>query len=59
MAIQKHPYELSVWKEELTGEGTKKEEKVMIIGAHDMNYDGRATAIKLVRKINGTNTLTF
>lgn len=59
MAIIKYPYELSVWKEELTGEGTKKEEKVMIIGAHDMNYDGRATAIKLVRKINGTNTLTF
>ena len=59
MAIQKRPYELSVWSEELFEEGQKKETKMLIIGAHDMTYDGRAIGIKLVRKVNGTNTLTF
>jgi hypothetical protein len=59
MAIQKRPYELSVWSEELFEEGQKKETKMLIIGAHHMTYDGRAMGIKLVRKVNGTNTLTF
>lgn len=59
MAIQKHPYELSIWGEELIGEGQKREWKILIIGAHDMNYEGKATSIKLVRKINGTNELSF
>jgi hypothetical protein len=59
MAVQKRPYELSVWSEELFEEGQKKETKMLIIGAHDMTYDGRAMGIKLVRKVNGTNTLTF
>lgn len=59
MAIIKYPYELSIWDEKLTGIGQKTEEKVMIIGANDMTYEGKATGIKLVRKINGTNQLTF
>lgn len=59
MAIQKRPYELSVWSEELLEEGQKDEKKVFIIGADTMTYDGRATGIKLIRKVNGTNTLTF
>lgn len=59
MAILKKPYELSVWKEELEGVGKKAEHRVYIIGAHDMTHLGRATAIKLKTKINGTHELTF
>jgi hypothetical protein len=54
MAIQKKEYELSIWKEELGNSGNKIETKLYIIGAHDMSYPGRATALKLVKKINGT-----
>ena len=59
MAIQKNEYELSVWKEELSDGGQKTETKMFVIGAHDMSYLGRATSVKLTRKINGTNTLSF
>lgn len=59
MAVQKRPYELSVWSEELFEEGQKIERKILIIGADTMTYDGRAMGIKLMRKVNGTNTLTF
>ena len=59
MAILKKEYELSVWKETLGENGQKIETKQMIIGAHDMEYLGRATNIKLQRKINGTNALSF
>lgn len=59
MAIKKHPYELSVWREKLNGSNSKIEEKGVIIGAHDMTYLGKATNLTLTRKINGTNTLTF
>lgn len=59
MAIQKRPYELSVWVEKLNGNNSKIEEKGVIIGAHDMSYPGRATNIVLKREIKGTNTLTF
>lgn len=59
MAILRKEYELSVWDETLGEKGQKKEIKRAIIGAHDMDYLGRATSLKLSRKINGTNTLTF
>ena len=59
MAIQKRPYELSVWIEKLNGNNSKIEEKGVIIGAHDMSYPGRATDIVLRREVKGTNTLTF
>lgn len=59
MAILKKEYELSVWDETLGEKGQKEEIKRAIIGAHDMGYPGRATSLKLSRKINGTNTLTF
>lgn len=59
MAIQKRPYELSVWVERLNGSNSKIEEKGVIIGAHDMSYPGKATNIVLKREIKGTNTLTF
>lgn len=59
MAILKKEYELSVWDETLGEKGQKEEIKRAIIGAHDMDYLGRATSLKLSRKINGTNTLTF
>lgn len=59
MAILKKEYELSVWDETLGEKGQKEEIKRAIIGAHDMEYLGRATSLKLYRKINGTSTLTF
>ena len=59
MAIQKRPYELSVWVEKLDGNNSKIEEKGVIIGAHDMSYPGKATKITLKREVKGTNTLTF
>lgn len=59
MVILKKEYELSVWDETLGEKGQKEEIKRAIIGAHDMDYPGRATSLKLSRKINGTNTLTF
>lgn len=59
MAILRKEYELSVWDETLGEKGQKEEIKRAIIGAHDMEYLGRATSLKLSRKINGTNTLTF
>lgn len=58
MAIQKREYELSIWNEKLI-DGIKQETKGIIIGAHDMSYLGRATAIKLTKYIKGTNSLTF
>lgn len=59
MSIQKKEYELSIWKEELRDNGNKIETKLYIIGAHDMSYPGRATALNLTKKINGTQVLTF
>lgn len=59
MAVIKKPYELSIWSEALKGEGQKEESRKFIIGAHDMTYLGRASAIKLKTKINGTHELTF
>lgn len=59
MGMIKYPYELSVWKEELNGTNKKIESKGVIIGAHDMNYLGKATSINLTRKLNGTNVLVF
>lgn len=59
MAILKKEYELSVWDEMLGEKGQKQEIKRAVIGAHDMDYLGRATALKLSRKLNGTNILTF
>ena len=59
MGMIKYPYELSVWKEELNGTNKKIESKGVIIGAHDMNYLGKATSITLTRKLNGTNVLVF
>lgn len=59
MAIQKREYELSIWTETLNTDGTKSEQKIGVIGAHDMTYDGRATLIKLQTKSNGTHNLTF
>lgn len=59
MAIIKNQYELSVWNEILLENGTKQETKSIIIGAHDMDYLGRAIDLKFTTKINGTHSLTF
>lgn len=60
MALIKREYELSVWKESLADGGQKKvEQKMAIIGAHDMGFQGKATKIKFTTKINGTHTLVF
>lgn len=59
MAIQKRPYELSVWVEKLNGSGSKAEEKGIIIGAHDMDYPGKATGITITRELKGSKSLSF
>lgn len=59
MAILKKDYELSAWDETLGENGQKIEKKMVIIGAHDMEYLGRATKIKLKKELKGTQTLSF
>ena len=59
MAIQKRPYELSVWVEKLNGSGSKAEEKGIIIGAHDMDYPGKATGVTITRELKGSKSLSF
>ena len=59
MSILKKDYELSVWHETLGENGQKEEKKQIIIGAHDMEYLGRATKLNLKKELEGTNTLTF
>lgn len=58
MAVRKKEYEISVWTEELI-DGKKVEHKGAIIGAHNMDYLGRATKSVLKRNTKGTSTLTF
>lgn len=59
MAIQKRPYELSVWVEKLNGSGSKAEEKGIIIGANDMDYPGKATGVTITRELKGSKSLSF
>ena len=59
MAILKKDYELSVWDEVLGEKGQKEEIKRIIIGAHNMDFLGRATNLKLTEELKGTHTLTF
>lgn len=54
------PYELSIWDDVVeTGHNYYSEKKIAVIGADNMDSAIRATDIKLVRNINGSNTLTF
>ena len=59
MAIQKHKYELSIWKEGLNINGKVESNKQQIIGADDMTHLGRATSVLFKKLLNGTHTLTF
>ena len=59
MALIKKPYELSTWVEVLNSNGIKEEEKGVIIGAHDMNWQGAARHIVFVTRMNGTHELSF
>lgn len=59
MAIQKRPYELSVWVEKLNGSGSKTEEKGIIIGANDIDYPGKATGVTITRELKGSKSLSF
>ena len=53
-------YEISLWEDIYNEEqGYFDEQKLCIIGANDWEHPGRAIDPKLVRNINGTNTLTF
>lgn len=54
------PYELSIWDDVVeTGNSYYSEKKIAVIGADTMDSAIRATDLKLVRNINGSNTLTF
>ena len=58
MSVLNKPYELSVWEDVLVN-GVFTEQKLCIIGAHDMVSQSRALQPKLTPNINGTNTFSF
>lgn len=58
MGVLNKPYELSVWEDTLSNSAIV-EQKLCIIGAHDMVSQSRALQPKLVQNINGTNTFSF
>ena len=58
MSVLNKPYELSVW-EDVVQNNSIVEQKLCIIGAHDMVSQSRALSPKLVQNINGTNTFSF
>ena len=51
-------YEISVWNDILI-DGEFIEEKVCVIGADDMSYQGKAIEPQLIRKANGEKKFTF
>lgn len=54
------PYELSIWDDVVeSGHNYYSEKKIAVIGADTMDNAIRATDLKLVRNVNGSNTLTF
>ena len=58
----KKPYEISIWKDKLVGEGASAyfdEEKIAIIGSDDMTSPNRAFSPKLTKNVNGEVTFTF
>ncbi len=56
----KRDYELSVWKEIFGVEdGDPTDQKVCVIGGSEMDFDGRAVEVALIRNINGLNELNF
>lgn len=58
MSIIKSPYEISVWRDEITENGPR-EQKVCTIGSDKMTSQSRATAPNFVRRANGEKSLTF
>ena len=46
--LKRKNYELSLW-ETISISGEKKEEKILIISSHSMDYEGAAANIKLNR----------
>ena len=56
--LKRKNYELSLW-ETSSISGEKREEKILIISSHSMDYEGAAANIKLTRRINGSNSLEF
>lgn len=51
----KIPYEISLWDDGLS----KQEEKLCILGASEMAFEGRSINNKFITNINGSHTLTF
>lgn len=60
MSIFKKPYELSVWQDEWNPSSKAfVEKKIIVIGTHDMEYQGRAIEPQLIRKTNGEISVSF
>jgi hypothetical protein len=60
MGILKKPYEITVWEDIWdSGKGKFIEQRIGIIGADSMQYQGRAIEPNLTRNANGTKKFTF
>ena len=60
MSILKKPYTISVWDDVWNAAtGKFEEQRVGIIGADNMLYQGRAIEPNLVRNVNGTKKFSF
>ena len=58
--VRNVPYELSIWDDVVeSGNTYYSEKKIAVIGADNMDSAIRATNLKLVSNVNGSNTLTF
>jgi hypothetical protein len=60
MSILKKPYTISVWDDVWNAAtGKFEEQRLGIIGADNMLYQGRAIEPNLVRNVNGTKKFSF
>lgn len=60
--LNKKPYEISIWEDELVTEGTSqyyKEVKIATIGSNVMDSPIRAFEPLFLKNVNGSSTLTF
>ena len=55
----KSKYEISIWEDVLSEDGSFEEQKLIVIGSDTMTSESRAGEPKLINNINGTNKFSF
>lgn len=55
----KSKYEISIWEDVLSEDGSFEEQKLIVIGSDTMTSESRACEPKLINNINGTNKFSF